>query len=278
MADVLIVGCGDLGQKVAQILSENQLHVLGVRRSASQLDGIKCIQADVTKADTLLPLHDVNPAILIYCVAADAQSDESYRLHYVEGFKHVLSTQKSNQYLQHIFFVSSTRVYGQNVSEVMNEKTTPMPNDFGGKRLLEAENLMATFRCGKTAVRLSGIYGNNRQYLIKMAKDPHRWPDQDRWTNRIHRDDAAHFLAFLCQRVLTDQTVDDCYIGTDGSPARLSEVLSWLATELAIEAPKFSEVTTVGGKRLDNQRMRAMGFKLQFPDYKAGYKTILKHV
>lgn len=278
MARSLIVGCGDLGAKAAQLLQANGHEVTGVRYSANQLDGIACIQADVTKPKTLEPLRKIKPNILIYCVAANAQTDESYQLHYVEGLRNVLNTQRDNAQLQHIFFISSTRVYGQLVNAVLNENAKPEPNDFGGRRLLEAEALLNTVDCSATALRLSGIYGQNRLYLLRMVKDSTRWPIQDKWTNRIHRDDAANFLAFLCEHVTQKKQLEPCYVVTDHMPVKLSEVLGWLAEELNMPSPTFKGNEKVSGKRLDNQRMRDTGFTLQYPSYQEGYQAILKNV
>lgn len=278
MTKLLIVGCGDLGTKVAELLQDNGHQVIGVRQSANQIDGVACIQADVTKPLSLEPLRNIKPNILIYCVAANAQSDESYQLHYVEGLRNVLHSQKNNKNLQHVFFISSTRVYGQVVNTVMNENTKPEPNDFGGQRLLQAEALLNTVECSATVLRLSGIYGQNRLYLLRMVKDSSRWPIQDRWTNRIHRDDAANFLAFLCERVTERKQLEPCYIVTDHMPVKLSEVLGWMAKELNMPSPTFKENEGVSGKRLANQRMRDTGFSWQYPNYQVGYQAILKNV
>lgn len=276
MTKVLIVGCGDLGAKTAACLQANGHHVIGVRRSAKQLEDITCIQADVTKIQTLNALQKIKPNILIYCVAANAQTDESYRLHYVDGLRNVLGTQVDNKQLQHVFFISSTRVYGQVANEVLSETTRPEPKDFGGLRLLEAEALLDKMACSTTVLRLSGIYGHNRLYLLKLVQDSTRWPIQDRWTNRIHRDDAANFLAFLCALVLDGKVIEKDYLVTDNMPVKLSKVLAWIAEVLNVPSPTFVERDVVNGKRLTNQRMRASGYQLQYADYQHGYREVLE--
>ena len=171
MSKVLIVGCGDLGGKVAQLLSDAGHAVTGVRISDKPVaNSVTCVQADVTQAPSLGSLEQLSPAIIIYCVAANAQTDDSYRMHYVDGLRNILNTQSDNTNLQHVFFVSSTRVYGQKTQDLLNETTLAIPSDFGGERLLEAEQLLKELSCGSTVIRLSGIYGKGRQYFNEFGQ------------------------------------------------------------------------------------------------------------
>jgi nucleoside-diphosphate-sugar epimerase len=278
MAKVLVVGCGDLGTEIALILASSGHELVGLRVSNKQLpNNLPCIQADVTNASTLDVLERTYPNIIVYCIAANAQSDDSYREHYVDGLRNILATQVNNGQLQHVFFVSSTRVYGQKTDDVLTENDAAIPTDFGGQRLLEAESLLKGLSCGGTVIRLSGIYGPGRLYLVNMAKDPSRWPKTNKWTNRIHRDDAARFIAFLCEKVIAGVTIQDCYIGTDDTAALQYDVLGWLASRLNVEAPRANAVDAVGGKRLSNQRMHDAGFQLTYPNYQLGYCEVLKN-
>jgi nucleoside-diphosphate-sugar epimerase len=282
MAKVLIVGCGDLGGEVARRLFLAGYEVVGVRASDKPLPpNIKKIQADITQPKSLTALQNINPDILIYCVAASAQTDESYQANYVEGLKNALATQTNNHALQHVFFVSSTRVYGQthhslNPDTILDEDTPVVPSDFGGERLLEAENVLKQLPCKSTSMRLSGIYGRGRLYLVNMAKDPTRWSQENNWSNRIHRDDAARFIVFLCDKVTKKQKIEDCYIVTDDMPTLQYDVLTWLAKRQGVETTHINIAATHGGKRLSNKRMRGTGFQLQYPNYQAGYSQVLE--
>jgi len=263
MAKVLLVGCGDLGSHVATLLSDAQHEVVGVRLSDKPISAnVPCIQADVTQESSLSPLVDIKPDTLIYCVAANAQTDESYRAHYVDGLKNVLATQANHNHLKHVFFISSTRVYGQVPDQEIDETVEAVPVDFGGERLLEAEGLLNQLVCSATAIRFGGIYGPGRLYMVKMAKDPSRWPKVNKWTNRIHRDDAAAFITYLCEKAIANETLFDCYIGTDNKPSLQYDVLNWLATKLNMPAsslPQLNASQKVSGKKLINRRMQASG-------------------
>lgn len=290
MAKVLIVGCGDLGTAIAKNLQNNH-EVIGLRRnihahtSHATSGGIKTIYADVTLPDSLAQLENLNPNIVIYCVSAGGQSDVQYQAAYVTGLKNILATQSQNANLQHVFFVSSSRVYGQVSQDLLDENTLAIAADFGGERLLEAENLLKDFclnfctkvqACMATSMRLSGIYGTGRLYLVNMAKDVSKWPAENHWSNRIHRDDAAGFIAFMTEKALKNQQLENCYIVTDDMPTQQYVVLTWLANQQNIDVSQIKTPAAQGGKRLSNQRLSYTGFVLQYPNFQTGYGEILK--
>ena len=273
---MLIVGCGDLGIELAHQLQSQGLTPIGLRRSLHSDSSFECIQADVTEPSSLLSLSRLEPDFLVYCVAASAQTDESYRQHYVEGLRNVLSALKDATNLKHVFFVSSTRMYGQTTDTLLDENTVPQEMDFGGQRLLEAENILK--QAGKswshTALRLTGIYGPGRNRMINLAANPSHWPTQNTFSNRIHRDDAAAFIVHLIQMFLNAQPIEHCYVVTDNSPVSQYEVLHWIAAQMGTELTG-AEPEVVGGKRMSNQRILSTGFLLKYPDYKVGYSAML---
>ena len=274
MTKTLIIGCGDLGQAIATQLASLGFNTFGVRRQTCTLAGVHMLQADVTQPDSLAQLIDIKPEILIYCVAANGQTDAQYYAHYVEGLRNALATQANNTRLKHVFFVSSTRVYGQVTDEILDENTPAIAADFGGERLLEAERLLENLPCPYTALRLSGIYGAGRLRMINMAINPATWPVQNSWTNRIHRDDAAGFIVHLVQQVAKNVALLPCYIVTDSAPVSQYAVLHWLAEQMKVPFERNMQPIN-GGKHLSNQAMLATGYQLKYADFKAGYAALL---
>lgn len=272
--NILIVGCGDLGSVVASACSAAGHNVTGVSRSAKPITSVKMLKADVTNPDTLDALRRVNPNVLIYCVAASGRTDAQYKAQYVDGLRNVLATQQNNQQLTAVIFISSTRVYGQTGDDLLDESVTAQPQDFGGERLLEAEQLLDVLDCETTVLRLSGIYGPDRLRMIQLAQAPERWPSENGWTNRIHRDDAARFIQHLIAMHVNQQPLLPCYIVTDAKPCKLYDVLHWLAAQMDIQYT-ISTPVEGGGKRLSNNAMLETHFALQYSDYTAGYQTLL---
>jgi nucleoside-diphosphate-sugar epimerase len=271
---ILIAGCGDLGSALADLL-KHQHQVYGLRRQPQALpQGITAIGGDVTDIQSLQPLQQLSPSILVYCASAGGQNDESYHAVYVQGLKNVLQS-ITQQQLKHVFFVSSTRVYNGNTEDLIDESVPAIANDFGGYRLLEAEQVLSTLSCGHTVLRLSGIYGPGRTRMIKLAQTPALWPPTNSWSNRIHRDDAANFIAFLIEKLAHNQTPEPLYIVTDGVPTPQYEVLMWIAKQLNIDIPTQQPIAE-GGKRLKNRALIATQFSLQYPQFKVGYHALLQ--
>ena len=279
MAKILIVGSGDLGLAIGHLLADKHA-VFGLRRqsqdkqSHGQPSNLSMLQGDVTDPASLQVLHELKAELILYCVAADAQTDAAYQAQYVNGLAHVLATQQQNTALRHVFFVSSTRVYGQDAGEYLDDSSALSPMDFGGQRLLEAEQLLTNLACPTTALRLSGIYGPGRLRMINLAKSQ-AWPATNSWSNRIHRDDAAAFIVFLMEQVLAGKAIQTSYIVTDDAPASLHEVLAWLAGQMQIGIPANAQQEATKGKRLANGLMRATGYQLKYPNFKVGYQALL---
>lgn len=273
---VLIAGCGDLGCELGRQLKQSGHAVTGVRRSAQALPhGIETIQADVTDIKACQVLQSVSPQVLVYCVAAQASTDESYQAHYVDGLRNVLNSIQQSS-LQHVFFVSSTRVYGQQVDALLDEAVDAVATDFGGERLLQGEKLLTTLSCKTTVLRLSGIYGPGRTRMIRLAADISNWPASNGWSNRIHRDDAARFIHFLIDSLVQQRVIDDCYIITDALPTAQYEVLLWIARQLGVDTESVSVPAIAGGKKMSSARMQAMGFEFEYPSYQQGYAKLLQ--
>lgn len=270
---ILIVGCGDLGSTVAEQLTQLGMRVIGVRRTVQAMAGVTMMQADVTQPTTLAQLCHLHPDIIIYCVAAMAQSDEAYLAAYVVGLSNVLATQVNNPQLQHVFFTSSTRVYGLDSDGMLDEASPVSPVDYGGERLLEAEAQLATLTCSSTVLRLSGIYGPGRTRMIRLAQSLETWPAHNHWSNRIHQEDAAGFIVHLVANKLADNPPLAIYIVTDSAPATQHEVLSWISQASRLPSLPIADVT--GGKRLANRAMLATGFQLKYPNYQVGYQALL---
>ncbi|HEY8354914.1 MAG TPA: SDR family oxidoreductase [Methylophilaceae bacterium] len=273
-ASVLIAGCGDLGGAVAARLIRQGCVVTGIRRSpGAMVEGAHLIQADVRSPAMLQQLAAIRPEILLYCVAADVRTDDSYKSCYVDGLCNVLTALRPGRTLRHVFFVSSTRVYGQQ-DVWLDEESSVLPADFGGHRLLQAERLLQAAEVSSTVLRLSGVYGPGRTRLSEMAKKPETWPSDNVWTNRIHRDDAADFIAFCIMRAMGGEALAPLYLVTDSLPAPRHEVLRWLASRLGVACDTVAPPVT-GGRRFSNQRLLASGFRLHYPDYMAGYGAML---
>ena len=257
MAQVVIAGCGYVGNALARMLMDEGHEVFGIRRDVSALAaGVKGIRGNVARPDELGPA----PARVEYAVFA-VGADEGQRP-------------------RRLVMTSSTSVYGQRRGEPIDEKSPTHPTQFRGSTLLASEGLAAASGIPSVVVRLGGIYGPGRTSLIDRAREGRlRLRPNEHFTNRIHRDDAAGLIRHL----LFHPNPEPLYLGVDDRSSDEAEVYRWLAKELAAPPPEPEEEgdeagrrRAVGSKRCSNQRARESGYRFRYPTYREGYGELIR--
>lgn len=268
--DVLLVGCGDLGADIGQRLAARGHHVLALRRRAELVPApLRGLSVDLTTGAPDLPPLDLSH--LIVALSARPRTEEAYRQTYVDGMARALDAlEGAGQVPDRAILVSSTGVYGDVPPSILADETTP-PGDADGpaRMLLAAEELFAERLPHGTVLRLSGLYGTGETRLVDQVDDG-KVLDPHRWTNRIHRSDAASAVVHLLTR---DEAPGRLYVGTDDEPCQLGDVAAYLAAQRDAPTPPAAEPSRGHGKRLSNARLRATGWVPEFPTYREGYSA-----
>ena len=276
---LLIAGCGDVGGRLASRLISQGWQVHGLRRSISALpQGVLPVAGDLAQSQCPADWPEGPLDYLVYCAAANESSAAGYRAAYVEGLRHVLGwLREHGQMPRRVLFVSSTSVYGQQGGEWVDESSPVEPEGYSGRILLEAEQLLLTSEWPASVVRLSGIYGPGRAWLLNQVRQGYRVASEPPlYGNRIHADDAAGLLAFVLQADQRGQALEPLYIGVDDCPAPLHEVVAWLRDYLGVtDWSAETSIRRAGSKRCRNSRARALGWVPRYADYRQGYAAIL---
>ncbi len=275
---ILIAGCGDLGTHIAKILTtEQNCEVFGLRRAPPperSAENLQWISADLRDPNTLTALPR-GITHLIFAAAANERTELDYRATYVQGLLNVVQASDTGS-LKRIIFISSTAVYGDHGQDVVDETTPTNPSGFNGRVLCEAENWLKSFgqerQISTISLRLSGIYGPNRNYLLErirqgLAVAP---KTNNHWVNRIHIEDAAAAVVHL----LKLQKVFPLYLVTDSTPLPMRTLYEHLARLVGGPVPpEGSSPRGVGSKRLSNKRLIESGFELKWPDSRLAYSA-----
>jgi len=270
---VLIAGCGDVGNVLATALMQDGHFVYGLKRNTSTLpEGVQPVKADLLNPATLTDLPG-DIGWLVFMPTPASRDQAAYEAIFIQGWKNLWGALK--EVPSRTLLVSSTAVYGEANGGIVNEETRPDPVAFNGKVLLEMEQLAG--RCTKNlvVVRISGIYGPDRERLIRLAASDNLEVQQvpPYYTNRIHRDDAAAVLKHL----LEIDEPEALYLASDDQPAPRYEVIQWLANEQGCVSPKgLTDENASRGKRVSNQRLRESGFSLSYPDFRSGYAAVME--
>ncbi|WP_085693784.1 MULTISPECIES: NAD-dependent epimerase/dehydratase family protein [unclassified Pseudomonas] len=277
---VLIAGCGDVGGRLATQLLGGGWQVYGLRRTVSRLPaGVLGVAGDLLGEACPADWPTGSLDYLVFSAAATEHDEAGYRAAYVEGLRHVLGWLKQHgQRPKRILFVSSSSVYGQQDGEWVDEGAETVAAGYSGRVMLEAEQVALGSGIPASTVRLTGIYGPGREWLLTQVRRGYRVAvEPPLYGNRIHADDAAGLLAFLLEADRGGAALDEVYIGVDDAPAPLAEVVAWLREYLGVtEWAEDASVRRTGSKRCSNARARALGWAPSYPSYREGYAAILE--
>ena len=81
---LLIIGCGKLGQRIGDNLSELPIEITGIKRKLPNASvSFEIITLDIFSDKFLNNVKSIKPDYLIYCVSSDEQTAENYQKNYV---------------------------------------------------------------------------------------------------------------------------------------------------------------------------------------------------
>lgn len=278
MARILIAGCGYVGSAIGLELVDDGHEVFGLRRKVAGLPAaIQPLEADLAMAASLDRLPpDID--YVLYLASPGSSDEAHYRSAYVVGLANLLSALDARaQRPRRILFASSTAVYGQERGEWVDETSPTEPSHFSGRRLLEAEALLAESDYASVVVRFGGIYGPRRMRLVDQVRTGRAVyrAVRPQYTNRIHRDDCVGVLRHL----MVFEAPARLYLGVDCEPAQEIAVMSWLAGSLGAPPPRPARRGEGrgrrGNKRCRNERLLASGYEFRYPTFREGYTAVL---
>jgi nucleoside-diphosphate-sugar epimerase len=285
--DVAILGCGYVGLELGRQLAAAGHRPIGVRRSESGLEaiedaGFEAVQADVTDAETLAAVPDVDA--LVFAASSGGRDAEAAREVYVEGLRTAIERfGERDESPERLVYTSSTGVYGDHGGDWVDEETSLEPTTDKTEVLAEAERvaLAASAESGidGTVARLAGIYGPDRTRLERYLEGP----VTEGYLNMIHRDDAAGAVRFLLEE---DLSRDEVVLVVDGEPVSKWAFADWLADECGEPAPSKQTAEerldedvservrrrVLTSKRCSNEKLRSLGYDFSYPTYRDGYQ------
>lgn len=276
---ILIVGCGYLGRRVAARALAAGDRVTALTRSCARADelarqGIEPTVGEILEPASLAALPEAD--VLVYAVGYDRTSGVARRTVAVDGLQNVLRTVAGR--VGRVVFVSSSSVYGQDAGEWVDETSPTAPQTEGGVVCLEAEEVLrrecAAVRVPACILRMSGLYGPGRllsrretlRQQALLAGSP------EAWLNLIQIDDAAAAVLAAANA----PQVESLYLVSDDRPVRRGGFYERLAELWGCPPPQFDPGQTprhgVGlNKRCSNRRLReSLGLNLQYPTIESG--------
>ncbi len=270
----LIIGCGYIGERVADLLHADGHAVVGVTHSpesALRLSKAKpypMMAGDVSDAASVKELAQALPSAplsITHCASSSRGGAEMYRKVYLEGCGHLLAQFPEARLL----FTSSTSVYPQVDGEWVTEESDATPDRETSRILRETEDQVLA-HCGCVA-RLAGIYGPSRSFVLKNFLEGTASIEGNqgngRCLNQIHREDAATAL-----RHLITGRHEGIYNIVDDAPMTQRECFERLMTKFTRPPPPVTEPITSRKrawthKRVFNAKLRRTGWTARYPSY-----------
>ncbi|HJT46126.1 MAG TPA: NAD-dependent epimerase/dehydratase family protein [Chthoniobacterales bacterium] len=281
MPRVLIAGCGYLGRAIADLLTVDGWQVEGWTmspESAADLSvaGHVAKTVDISDRNSVARQGSQFDAV-IQSASTRGGDAESYQRVYLHGAHNLVEQFRNARF----FFVSSTSVYSQTSGEWVSEENEAEPKHQTGEILRRTEDFV--LEKGGTVVRLAGLYGPNRSALLRkfLAGEARIDPDNDRFINQIHRDDAAAAFQFLITR---SNTASQVYNLVDNQPMLLGECYRWLAARLNRPVPPEEASTSRrkrgdSNKRVSNAKLRGLGWVPLYPSFADGMdRSVLSNI
>ena len=247
---ILFIGYGKTSQRVAKQLFQQDHQITTVSLTPKDDAFAQHLQQDIHQLD----LSKIEPVDMVYVLLAPPRSSklssvENYQKTYVDSVQPIVRALKAHP-VQRIIVVSSTRVYGEDQGQIINDDSPIIPKDEQGHLLLKMEQLwQQAYPEQVIIVRPTGIYGTSNARMYKLAETTKSYPNIH-WSNRIHIDDLARFLAHL----IHVEHPEKSYVCTNNQPEPLHERILNIQKELGLpELVLESEVET--GKRIFSERM-----------------------
>ena len=307
-SDVLVIGCGYLGSKVAHLAgkggADHQTNrVFTTTRSsekAAYFESLSWIPVllDWTDQRSVSSLKrqlgsdtQCNLRVLI-SVSYDRRSDRSRYESQVGGLSNLLAVLPDDA---RICYISTTGVYHQTDGVWVDETSPTRPDREGGKVHLAAESLIRRKRATSPAMilRLSGIYGPDRvpRSADVISGRPIASP-KNGFLNLIHVDDAAMAVFASWSRMSIQQRGDSnnkrhLYVVSDDHPVIRGDFYREIARQAKVSPPKFVDpehdapvrMRSNSNKRVWNRRMKAdLLPDLKFPSYRDGLANVLESI
>jgi nucleoside-diphosphate-sugar epimerase len=252
--DILILGCGYTGQRVAKRFLAMGARVTATTRNPERLAGLGA--EIITTGD--LPKY-VRPGMLV--------------LHSIppEGPTGLLDPLRNMA--RRVVYLSSTAVYG--AASIVNERTPVDDSTKRARARLQAERAISDGPWSSLILRPPAIYGPGRGVHVSIQRGEHSL--SDRFVSRIHVDDlAAHTEAALLS------TIGGAYPVADEEPCTSREIAEFCAQLLHVPVTGAGLGKAARTPRLVNNRRvdgsairRALGIGLIYPSYRVGIPASL---
>lgn len=284
---ITIVGCGDIGRRLALALLSQGRELSGWVRSEPSVMALREQRIPALRVDLDQPvpgLPSVQGDELYYLAPPPSEGREDSRVaRLIEGFSHAGQPRR-------VVYLSTTGVYGDCGGEWVDETRPPAPSADRAWRRLDAEQRWRAWSRetgGELVIlRVAGIYGPGKLPIARLESGKPMVAEADApITNHIHSLD----LVAICQAAMARGVSGEVYNVCDGHPDNMTAYFHAVADFLGLPRPPAISREEAGrqltpgmlsylgeSRRLSNRKLiEELGVSLRYPTLAEGLPACL---
>ena len=283
MKRLLIIGCGNVGLRVAALLRARH-RIYALTRDAERIPGLRRhgltpLLGDLDRPETLTPLaglaHDV-----IHLAPPPARGRVDARTAHL-----IAALGRGRSLPQHFIYISTSGVYGDCNGALVDETSPLRPQTDRARRRADAEQRLRDWGA-RTGVRVSilrvpGIYAADRLPVARIERGtPALRPQDDAYVNHVHADDLAGMVIAALHRGQANRS----YNASDDAPQKMGDYFDLVADRFRLPRPPRitrAEASAVipenlysfmsESRRLGNRRIKQeLRVRLRYPTVREG--------
>ncbi len=286
---ILIVGCGDIGLRVAQQLCRNY-RVFALTSQQSRFQelrglGITPILGDLDKPESLWRLNGLAQTVIHLAPPQSVGHRDSRTRNLIR----ILA--QGSVSVSRLIYVSTTGVYGDHQGGHVSELTPVNPQSERAQRRVDAERVLRLWGpahgVAVTILRVPGIYAINRLPVDRLqAKTPALLPEEDAYSNHIQSDDLARLVCAAVYHGKPQRVINAC----DGGETKMGDYFDEVADAFGLERPARMPAAELQkivspmlwsfmreSRRVTNTRLSELKTPLRYPSVAEFLKTISKN-
>ncbi|MES9991808.1 MAG: SDR family oxidoreductase [Candidatus Thiodiazotropha sp.] len=284
---VTIIGCGDIGTRLALAYRADGEEVTAWVRTAESAQRVRSLSLNVVQADLdrdLAPSLKVDGGELFYFAPPSTKGEQDGRV------SRFISLLGRGPLPEKVVYLSTSGVYGDCQGAWVDETRPPAPVADRAKRRLDAEQQWRGWSedtgRGLVILRVAGIYGPGKLPLERLRSGQPMVAETDApITNHIHSLDLVRIAAIAMQRGSSGEVYNVC----DGAPEPMTRYFYQVADFLKLPRPPVITLEEAQhrlspgmlsylkeSRRLSNRKLlEELGVELIYPSLQQGLPASL---
>lgn len=236
MKRLLIIGCGDVGLRVAALL-RTRCRILALTRDAQRRAGLRDhgltpLTGDLDQPATLDVLAGLAHDVIHLAPPPAAGIADTRTAHLIAALG------RGRSLPQHFVYISTSGVYGDCRGALVDETSPLRPLTDRARRRADAERRLREWGA-RTGVRVSilrvpGIYAADRLPVARIERGtPALLPQDDSYVNHVHADDLARMVVAALHRGQANRS----YNASDDAPQKMGDYFDLVADRFSLPRP-----------------------------------------